>query len=111
MNPIQKYWEALQDVEDPEFPISVVDMGLIYEITTEEAGTVNVVMTYTTTACPCMKWIEEDIRKRLLQEPGVNEVQIHVTWDPPWTADRLSEKGRRVLEEWGVSSIEAQQNL
>lgn len=101
---VDRYWEALKDVMDPEFPISIVDMGLIYDIATEDNGEkVVVTMTYTTVACPCMSWIEEDIKERLLREPEVKEVDIHVVWDPPWTYERLTEEGRKKLEESGVS--------
>ncbi|GAA4714510.1 metal-sulfur cluster assembly factor [Brevibacillus fulvus] len=99
----QRCWQALRDVADPEFPVSVVDMGLIYGIR-ESDGTVKVTMTYTAVSCACMEWIEQDIRNRLLREPGVKEVQIEVVWDPPWTVERLSEEGRQKLKRWGVSS-------
>lgn len=99
-----RYWEALKEVMDPEFPISVVDMGLIYDIATESGGEkVVVTMTYTTIACPCMVWIEEDIKNCLLREPGVEEVDIKVVWDPPWTYERLTEEGRKKLEQAGVA--------
>lgn len=100
----EKYWDALSEVMDPEFPISVVDMGLIYDITKMDDGMIAVKMTYTSTGCGCMQWIESDIKGRLLQEDGVRDVQIHVVWDPPWTVNNLSEKGRMKLKTWGVSS-------
>lgn len=99
----KRCWKALKEVIDPEFPVSVVDMGLIYGI--EEAdGTVTVTMTYTAVSCACMEWIEGDIRNRLLKEPGVRDVQINVVWDPPWTVDRLSPEAREKLKYWGVSA-------
>jgi metal-sulfur cluster biosynthetic enzyme len=100
------YWDALKDVKDPEFPISVVDMGLIQGIEQQGEGHVVVTMTYTSTACPCMQWIEEDIKNRLLKEDRVNEVEIYVTWNQPWTADDLSDDGRKALQEWGVTAFE-----
>lgn len=99
----QQYWDALKEVMDPEFPISVVDMGLIYDIK-EKDRTIYITMTYTAASCACMQWIEEDIEKRLLQEPNVDHVRIEVVWDPVWTVDRLSEEGRKKLKYWGVSS-------
>ncbi|RBW70104.1 metal-sulfur cluster assembly factor [Bacillus taeanensis] len=99
----EHYWNILKDVSDPEFPISVVDMGLIYGIK-EKGGVVDVTMTYTTTACACMAWIESDIKNRLLQEDNVNDVNITVVWDPPWTVDRMTEEGRQKMKRWGVSS-------
>lgn len=100
---VKRYWEALREVMDPEFPVSVVDMGLIYEIE-ETDSAVSVTMTYTAVSCACMEWIEGDIRKRLLQEPGVREVQIHVVWNPPWTVERLSPEARERMKQWGVSA-------
>lgn len=100
---VDHYWKALEEVMDPEFPISVVDMGLIYGIEEVEPGKLRVQMTYTSVACACMQWIEEDIRNRLFQEPGVRDVQIDVVWNPPWTVARLTERGRKALKQWGVS--------
>jgi len=99
----ERYWAALQEVNDPEFPVSVVDMGLIYGID-KEGGTVTVTMTYTAVSCACMEWIESDIEARLLKEPDVDSVRINVVWDPPWTVDRLSEEARKKLAHWGVSA-------
>lgn len=58
----QKYWEALKEVMDPEFPISVVDMGLIYDIK-KNGDEIDITMTYTAVSCACMEWIESDIKK------------------------------------------------
>jgi len=96
-------WEALREVNDPEFPISVVDLGLIYDI--RRTGTrVEVDLTFTATACPCMDFIREDVRDRLLKEPGVEEVEIRVVWDPPWTVERMTEEGRAALRRLGVAA-------
>ncbi|GAB6933733.1 MAG TPA: metal-sulfur cluster assembly factor [Calditerricola sp.] len=100
---VNRLWEALRAVKDPEFPVSVVDLGLIYALRVEGEGRVVVDMTYTSTACGCMEWIEEDIRRCLLQEPGVEEVIINVVWDPPWTKERMNEAARQRFREWGIS--------
>lgn len=99
----KRYWEVLKEVMDPEFPVSVVDMGLIYNIKADR-GKIDLTMTYTAASCACMEWIEGDIEKRLLQEPDVKEVNIQVVWDPPWTVDRLSPEAREKLKYWGVSA-------
>jgi len=100
---VTRLWDALRTVKDPEFPVSVVDLGLIYGLRVEEEGRVVVDMTYTSTACGCMEWIEADIRRCLLQEPGVAEVRINVVWDPPWAKERMSEAARQRFREWGIS--------
>jgi metal-sulfur cluster biosynthetic enzyme len=96
-------WELLHEVLDPELPISLVDLGLIYDVRMEEAR-VQVDLTFTATACPCMEFIREDVEDRLLQESWIDEVEILEVWDPPWTRARISERGRRQLRELGVGA-------
>ena len=97
---------ALYEVSDPEFAISLADLGLIYGVTADEsAGTVTVQLTFTATACPCTDFIKWDIRDRLLQEPGIERVEVEVVWDPPWTTARISDRGRRILEEAGIALV------
>lgn len=93
---------ALCEVTDPEWPVSIVDMGLVYGVAVD-GGTVTLTLTFTATACPCMDMIQDDIRERLGRVPGVRDVRIVVSWDPPWTKDRLTEKGRRALARCGVT--------
>ncbi len=96
-------WRALGEVMDPEFPISIVDLGLVYGI--RRAGdVVEVDLTFTATACPCMDFIHEDVRERLLREDGVADVRIRDVWDPPWTRARISPEGRALLRRHGVAA-------
>lgn len=95
-------WRALHEVSDPEFPISLPDLGLVYGV--EASGdTVRVTLTFTASACPCIEFIKWDVRERLLQEPGIEDVIIELTWDPPWTTGRITERGRAALLRAGVS--------
>ena len=108
LTPVQeveaRLWTALQDVEDPEIPISVVGMGLIVSIA-YRPGTrrVDLQLTFTAMGCPASDFILEDVRERLLSEPGVQEVRVNVVWDPPWTVARMTEAGRDALESWGLA--------
>lgn len=95
-------WQALEEVEDPEHPVSVVDMGLIYRIGLVD-GVAQVDLSFTSMGCPCMEYIIDDVRQRLLQEPAVQEVAYQIVWDPPWTRQRLTEKGKEKLKQWGIS--------
>jgi metal-sulfur cluster biosynthetic enzyme len=95
-------WDALREVMDPEIPLSLVDLGLIYDIRFRD-GTVDVDFTYTATACPCAHFIQWDIAERLQREPGVEDVRLNEVWNPPWTKARVSPEGRRRLKELGVS--------
>jgi metal-sulfur cluster biosynthetic enzyme len=96
-------WDALREVTDPEIPISVVDMGLIVDLKQRD-GVVNVKLTFTALGCPAMDFIMDDIRERLLREPGVRAVRIEVVWDPVWSKERLSEEGIELMRSWGISA-------
>ncbi len=93
---------ALGEVTDPEFPVGVVDMGLIYGLQ-REGETARVQLTFTAMGCPCMDFIVHDIRARLLQEPGIRAVQMEIVWDPPWTKSRLTPAGRERLRRLGMA--------
>ncbi len=97
----ENLWRALGEVNDPEFPISVVDMGLIRQMT-REGDTVRVDLTFTAMGCPAMDMILDDVRERVLHEPGVRKVQIEIIWDPPWTKERMSEAGKARLRAMGI---------
>lgn len=98
----ERLWKALEEVMDPEIPVSLVDLGLIYDVRVE-GGTVDVDLTFTATACPCMAFIRFDIEERLMKEEGVETVRIHEVWEPAWTKARITERGRQRLKEMGVS--------
>ncbi|HKP75287.1 MAG TPA: metal-sulfur cluster assembly factor [Longimicrobiaceae bacterium] len=95
-------WDALREVMDPEIPISLVDLGLIYDIR-QDGGRVDVDLTFTATACPCMAFIHFDIQDRLRREPGVDEVVVNEVWTPAWTKARITPEGREALRTFGVS--------
>jgi metal-sulfur cluster biosynthetic enzyme len=93
--------ELLHEVLDPELPISLVDLGLIYGVDFDE-GRVQVDLTFTATACPCMEFIREDVEDRLLRERWIDLVEIRDVWDPPWSRERITERGRKQLKSMGV---------
>ena len=102
-DPVAWLWEGINEVLDPEIPIGLVDLGLIYGLEFRD-GVAAVDLTFTATACPCMAFIREDITDRLEQEPWIERVEINEVWDPPWTRDRISERGRRILKSLGVAT-------
>ncbi|MBV8717772.1 MAG: metal-sulfur cluster assembly factor [Chloroflexi bacterium] len=100
---VARLWDALGEVEDPEIPVSVVDMGLIVSIDYDpQRNAARLKITYTAMGCPAMDMIQDDIRARLLREDGVDQVDIEVVWDPVWTASRLSQLGRGRMRELGL---------
>ena len=98
----ERLWAALSEVQDPEMPVNLVDLGVIYAIA-ERDGVVEVDLTFTAMGCPASEFILDDVRERLLREEGVREVRINVVWNPPWTAARLTQEGRDALEAWGLA--------
>ena len=94
---------VLDEVLDPELPISLVELGLVYGVDFRD-GTATVDLTFTATACPCMDFIKQDVTDRIAMEPWVRAVEINEVWDPPWTTARISEEGRRKLGRLGVGA-------
>jgi len=81
---------------DPEIPLNIVDLGLIYRVEVSD-GDVEVDMTLTAQGCPSHAEISRDVRQTILATPGVNTAKINVVWDPPWTPNRISPEGRKKL--------------
>ena len=99
-----RLWAALREVEDPEIPVSLVDMGLIVSIDYDPGWqTATLKITYTAMGCPAMHMIQDDIRARLLREPDVAHVDIDVVWDPVWTHRRLTHSAREAMRELGIA--------
>ena len=100
---VDRVWRALSDVADPELPISLVDLGLIRDVR-RNGGMVEVDVTFTATACPCMGFIIQDVRERLLQEEDVQSVDVRDVWDPPWSSDLMTAHGKALLQRFGVAA-------
>lgn len=88
--------EALHQVEDPELGMDIVDLGLLYDVEVE-GETVKVSYTLTSMGCPAGAMIAEDIERVVRELPGVAEVQPEVTFEPPWTPERMSEDAKFIL--------------
>ena len=98
-----RLWRALQEVEDPEIPVSVVGLGLIVSLAYRpDPRAAEIELTFTAMGCPAMEFIEDDIRQRLLHEPDVDAVRIEVVWDPVWTRDRIRDDARARMRSLGI---------
>ncbi|MDQ3784771.1 MAG: phenylacetate-CoA oxygenase subunit PaaJ [Actinomycetota bacterium] len=96
-------WAALETVADPEIPaVSVVEMGMILSVEVG-AGRAQVVVLPTFTGCPAIGVIEQDVRDAVSSIPGVEKAAIEMSFDPPWTTDRITPEGRRKLEGFGLA--------
>ena len=92
--------DALREVLDPEYPISLVDLGLIRGIEVNGSKT-RIKLTYTCMGCPAMDMIQDDVRERLLEMDGIDEVEIEVVW-PTWSRRDITPLGRKQLRDVGV---------
>jgi probable FeS assembly SUF system protein SufT len=97
----EKLWEQLRQVFDPEIPVNIVDLGLVYECSSETAPEgghlVSVRMSMTAPGCGMGDVLRDDVRRRLMSVPGVRAAEVELVWDPPWTPDRMSEAARLQL--------------
>ncbi len=89
-------YEVLRNCYDPEIPVNIVDLGLVYDVHVLDDN-VNVVMTLTARGCPAHAFISEDVRARVASLPGVKSAAVRVVWDPPWDPSRISEAARKRL--------------
>ena len=89
--------KALQSVYDPEIPVSIYELGLIYDIVLKDNGNVDIIMTLTTPNCPEAQTIPEKVADVVSLIKGVNEVKVKITWDPPWTQDNMTEAAKLEL--------------
>lgn len=90
-------------VTDPEYALSIVDLGLIYDVRMAD-GRWRITMTFTSIGCPAMDMIIDDVRKTVEEVVEVGEVVVDVVWSPPWTRHRISPRGKQVLAMYGVAS-------
>ncbi|MBA2521895.1 MAG: metal-sulfur cluster assembly factor [Solirubrobacterales bacterium] len=88
--------EALREVEDPELGMDIVELGLMYDVEVE-GPKVKVIHSLTSMGCPAGPMIQENIHSVAASLPGVEDVEVELTWDPPWTPDRMSEDAKFIL--------------
>ncbi|CDI06451.1 PqqD family peptide modification chaperone [Candidatus Nitrosotenuis uzonensis] len=90
--------ESLTKCMDPEIPLNIVEMGLVYGIDISESNDVHIKMTMTTQGCPLHQTLVSDVTRYAKKVPGVNNVKVDIVWDPPWTLDKMSDVARAKLK-------------
>lgn len=98
----EQVYAALKEVNDPELPISLVDLGLIYGVEVDN-GNVDITMTLTASGCPAIDMIKGDILEKLAGTKGVDSVNIEVVWSPAWTKEMLTDDGVYALKALGIA--------
>jgi FeS assembly SUF system protein len=89
--------EALRNCFDPEIPVNIYELGLIYEIKVDSSGSVEVQMTLTTPNCPVAQSLPEEVEAKVRSVPGVTEASVEVVWEPPWDPSRMSDAAKLQL--------------
>lgn len=98
----RRVWEVLETIEDPELPIAITDLGLIREVRVD-GSRVHVTMVPTFSACPAIAVIQEDIRRTVTALPGIESVEVELSFAAPWTMARMTDRGREQLLRHGLS--------
>ena len=99
--------DSLKQCMDPEVPLSIVDMGLIYGIDVTANNDVNIKMTMTTKGCPLHETMVDDVKRYAKKVTGVNNVDVEIVWDPPWTMDKMSDEAKAKMKTMGAQSTPA----
>jgi len=98
----RRVWQALYRVEDPEMPVSIVDLGLIYGVEVDD-DSAEIEMTLTYTGCPARDMLTGEVTRAVRDVDGVDDVDVTVVWSPGWTVDMVTEQGKEALREFGLS--------
>ena len=104
---VEQVRDSLKKCMDPEVPLSIVDMGLIYEIDITENNDVNIKMTMTTKGCPLHETMVDNVKRYTKKVSGVNNVDVEIVWDPPWTMDKMSDTAKAMMKTMGSQSTPA----
>lgn len=89
--------EVLRCIYDPEIPVNIYDLGLIYNVDVDEQANVHILMTLTSPACPVAGTLPGEVEEKVMMVPAVNRAKVEITWDPPFTIERMSEEVRLML--------------
>jgi metal-sulfur cluster biosynthetic enzyme len=104
---VEQVRDSLKKCMDPEVPLSIVDMGLIYGIDITENNDVNIKMTMTTKGCPLHETMVDDVKRYTKKVSGVNNVDVEIVWDPPWTMDKMSDTAKAMMKTMGSQNTPA----
>jgi FeS assembly SUF system protein len=95
---LAQIYEQIQTVYDPEIPVDIYELGLIYKVELKDSGDVYLEMTLTSPACPVAESLPMEVQEKVMSVEGVEDVDLRVVFDPPWTKDRMSEEARFALD-------------
>ena len=91
---------AIRTVFDPEIPVNIMELGLVYDVWVDAAGVAGIRMTLTAPGCPAAQSLPVEVAHKVKAVPGVSDAKVDVVWDPPWTKDRMSDAAKLQLGMW-----------
>ena len=89
--------EEIKKIYDPEIPVNIYELGLIYKIEVDEKNKVNIEMTLTSPNCPVAESLPKDVKENIMKVEGVSDVNLNLVWEPPWDKDKMSEAAKLEL--------------
>ena len=92
-----KVIEEIKKIYDPEIPVNIYELGLIYKVEVDEKNKVNIDMTLTSPNCPVAESLPKDVRESIMKVEGVSDVNLNLVWEPPWDKDKMSEAAKLEL--------------
>ena len=95
--------EALKVVRDPEIPVNVVDLGLVYDVAVDDKGHVDIEMTLTSMGCPVQDLIQTDAELAVMKVDGVTAVSVEFVWSPPWSPQKMTDDGKKQMRMFGFN--------
>lgn len=95
--------ESLKVVKDPEIPVNVVDLGLVYEVEVDDDGAVAIEMTLTSMGCPVQDMIQADAELAVMRVEGVSKVAVDFVWSPPWSLEKMTPDGKKQMRMFGFN--------
>lgn len=95
--------ESLKVVKDPEIPVNVVDLGLVYDVEVDDEGAVAIAMTLTSMGCPVQDMIQADAELAVMRVEGVSKVAVEFVWSPPWSLEKMTPDGKKQMRMFGFN--------
>lgn len=92
--------DAIRTVFDPEIPVNILELGLVYDVIVDQAGVAGIRMTLTAPGCPAAQSLPVEVARKVQAVPGITDAKVDVVWDPPWTKDRMSDAAKLQLGLW-----------
>jgi len=100
---VERVLDSMRDVFDPEIPVNIVDLGLVYEVNLNDEGHAHILMSLTSMGCPAQDIIEAESITAALRVPQVKNAEVEITFNPPWTPEKMSEDGKKLMRMYGFN--------